>query len=86
MPPRSKTTVRAAVDAELRRLRQTDTVFGRTAQRLADILDDANGPREVAPVSRELRLVMEQLRTGATLSESDPLDELASARERRRSS
>lgn len=80
-----KTTVRAAVDAELRQLKQTDTVFGRTAQRLADILDDANGPREVAPVSRELRLVMEQLRTGATLSESDPLDELANARERRRS-
>lgn len=80
-----KTTVRAAVDAELRQLKQTDTVLGRTAQRLADILDDANGPREVAPVSRELRLVMEQLRTGATLSESDPLDELANARERRRS-
>lgn len=86
MPPRSRTTVRAAVDAELRSLRRTDTVFGRTAQRLADILDDANGPREVAPVSRELRLVMEQLRTGAILSESDPLDELSAKRERRRSS
>lgn len=86
MPPRSRTTVRAAVDAELRSLRRTDTVFGRTAQRLADILDDANGPREVAPVSRELRLVMEQLRTGAILSEFDPLDELSAKRERRRSS
>jgi hypothetical protein len=80
-----KTTVRAAVDAELRAMRLTDTVYGRTAQRLADILDNASGPREVAPVSRELRLVMEQIRSGATLSEVDPLDELASARERRRS-
>lgn len=85
MAARSKTTVRAAVDAELRQLRQTDTVFGRTAQRLADILDNAGGTREVAPVSRELRLVMEQIRSGATLVQSDPLDELASARERRRS-
>ena len=80
-----KTTVRAAVDAELRQLRQTDTVYGRTAQRLADLLDGATGPREVAPVSRELRLVLEQIRSGAVLTEADPLDELSAKRERRRS-
>lgn len=80
-----KTTVRAAVDAELRALRRTDTVYGRLAQRLASLIDDATSTRESAPVSRELRLVMEQIRTGATLSEVDPLDELAEKRERRRS-
>lgn len=83
---RTKTTVRAAVDAELRALRQTDTVYGRLAQRLASLIDDATTTRESAPVSRELRLVMEQIRTGAMLSENDPLDELSAARERRRSS
>lgn len=81
----ARATVRAAVDAELRRLRATDTVYGRTAQRLASIIDTATGTREVAPVSRELRLVMEQIRTGAVLAEADPLDELAKQRERRRS-
>jgi hypothetical protein len=85
MPPTKKTTVRAAVDAELRRLSQTATVYGRTAQRLADLLDNAGGPRDAAPVSRELRLVMEQIRSGATLSESDPLDELSQRRDARRS-
>lgn len=80
-----RTTVRAAVDAELRSLRCTDTVYGRTAQRLASLIDDASGTREVAPVARELRLVMEQIRSGAVLSEADPLDELAAQRERRRS-
>lgn len=81
----SRTTVRAAVDAELRGLGQTATVYGRTAQRLASLIDDASGTREVAPVARELRLVMEQIRSGAVLSEADPLDELAAQRERRRS-
>lgn len=80
-----KTTVRAAVDSELRALKQTDTVYGRTAQRLAALLDAATGPRDAAPVSRELRLVMEQLRSGAVLSEVDPLDELGARRDRRRS-
>lgn len=80
-----RTTVRAAVDAELRSLAQTDTVYGRTAQRLASIIDEAKGTREVAPVSRELRLVMEQIRSGAVLAEADPLDELSAQRERRRS-
>ena len=83
--PVKKTTVRAAVDAELRGLKMTDTVYGRTAQRLAALLDAATGPRDAAPVSRELRLVMEQLRSGAVLSEVDPLDELSSRRDRRRS-
>jgi hypothetical protein len=63
----------------------TDTVYGRTAQRLAALLDNATGPRDAAPVSRELRLVMEQIRGGATLTEVDPLDELASRRDQRRS-
>lgn len=87
MPPskRQPTTVRAAVDAELRSLKKTTTVYGRSAQRLADLLDAATGPRDAAPVSRELRLVMEQIRGGATLSESDPLDELSQRRDARRS-
>lgn len=81
-----RTTVRAAVDAELRSLRSTDTVYGRTAQRLADLIDAATGPREVAPVSRELRLVLEQVRSGARLIEADPLDDLARKRDERRRS
>ena len=85
MAPAKKTTVRSAVDAELRQLRQTDTVYGRLAQRLASLIDNATTTRESAPVSRELRLVMEQIRTGAMLTEADPLDELSAARERRRS-
>ena len=83
MPVR-KGTVRAAVDAELRQLGQTQTVYGRTAQRLAALLDAATGPRDAAPVSRELRLVMEQIRSGAVLTEVDPLDELGARRDRRR--
>jgi hypothetical protein len=81
----AKTSVRAAVDAELRKHRATDTVYGRSAQRLASLLDEMRSARDAAGVSRELRLVMEQIRTGATLSESDPLDELAAKRDKRRS-
>ena len=55
------------MDSELRSLRQTDTVYGRTAQRLAAHPRQRDGPAEVAPVSRELRLVMEQIRAGAVL-------------------
>lgn len=84
MPAAKKTSVRAAVDAELRSLRQTSTVYGRTAQRLADLLDSATSQRDAAPVSRELRLVMEQIRSGAVLTESDPLDELSQRRDSRR--
>lgn len=84
MPAAKKTTVRAAVDAELRALKQTSTVYGRTAQRLADLLDGATSQRDAATVSRELRLVMEQIRSGAVLTESDPLDELSQRRDSRR--
>lgn len=82
---RTKTTVRAAVDAELCRLKQTSTVEGRQAQRLASLIDGADSPESMAPIHRELRAVMVQVRDNAREKDIDnPLAKIRKARADRR--
>lgn len=76
--------VRKSVDKELSTLKALETVSGTTAQRLADLLDEMRSARDAAPVARELRLIMEQIRTGAVPEEQDPLDEIGKRRAERR--
>lgn len=82
---RSKTTVRAAVDAELRALKRTSTVEGRQAQHLASLIDAAIDPVAMAPIHRELRAVMDQIRILAREKDtSNPLATIRKARADRR--
>lgn len=82
---RAKTTVRAAVDSELRSLKQTSTVEGRQAQRLALLIDSAESPESMAPIHRELRAVMAQVRDNARQKDTDnPLAKIRKARADRR--
>ena len=77
------TTLTAAVRAELRSLKATTTPDGRLAVALAGRLDDS-GARDAPALSRELRLVMADIRDANMSVKSDPVDELRGRRERRR--
>lgn len=81
---RSTTTVRASVDAELRRLKATTTVEGRTAQRLADLIDSMRSARDAAGTVRELRDVMSAIRDKAKETQQSPLKGLREQRRTRR--
>lgn len=80
----ARTTIRASVDTELRRLKATDSVEGRTAQRLADLIDEMRSARDAAGTVRELREVMSVLRERAKDAKSSPLAGLRAARSNRR--
>jgi hypothetical protein len=77
-------TIEASVRTELRRLKATTTVEGRAAIALACQLDES-GARDAAPLSRELRQVMTDLRQRFAAVKSDPVDELKARRRVRRS-
>ena len=79
-----RTTVRSSVDAELRRMKATDSVEGRTAQRLADMIDQMRSARDAAGTVRELREVMNVLRERARESAESPLSGLRAKRSNRR--
>lgn len=80
------TSVEAAVRAELRRLKATTGVEGRAAVKLARQLDEA-ATRDAPIVSRELRIIMAEIRADSAAVAVDPVDELrAKRRDRRRSS
>ena len=82
---RAKTTVRAAVDTELRKLKQTATVEGRQAQHLATVIDQADTPESIGPIHRELRAVMAQVRDNARQKDTEsPLAKIRKARADRR--
>ena len=82
---RTKTTVRAAVDAELRKLKQTSTVEGRQAQHLATLIDQAGSPEGIAPVHRELGAVMARARDNAREKDTEsPLAKIRKDRADRR--
>lgn len=81
--PPPQTTVRASVDAELRKLKATTTVEGRTAQRLADLIDGISS-RDAAPTVRELREVMTVIREKARETATSPLAGLRASRRNRR--
>ena len=82
---RKTTTVRAAVDTELRKLKQTSTVEGRQAQHLAALIDAAQSPESIAGVHRELRAVMERVRDAARDKDtSNPLAKIRKQRADRR--
>ena len=80
----AKTTIRSSVDAELRRMKATDSVEGRTAQRLADLIDQMRSARDAAGTVRELREVMNVLRERARESAASPLSGLRAQRSNRR--
>lgn len=77
----AETSVISAVRAELRRLGATNTPEGRAAIVLAKQLDEA-APRDAAGLSRELRLVMSDLRSRPAVA-VDPVDELKARRRKR---
>lgn len=77
----AETSVKSAVRSELRRLQATTTPEGRAAMVLAEQLDDA-APRDAAGLSRELRIVMSDLRSRPAV-QVDPVDELKSRRRQR---
>lgn len=82
---RSKTTVRAAVDAELRKLKATDTVEGRQAQQLASLIDSMRSARDAASTHRELREVLNVIREQAKAADKQTsVEKIRAAREKRR--
>ena len=73
-----------AVEAELARLKATETVEGAIALRLAEQLDAPRNGMAVAGDAKELRAVLTALRE-LTPAKADPIDELNARRAARES-
>jgi hypothetical protein len=78
-----------SVEKDLKALGLADSAEGSAALVLADRLDvpgESDSLAGLAAAARELRALMDSLRARPVSVKADPLDDLASRRERRRSS
>lgn len=77
-------TAGTAAEAELRRIGALDTADGQALLRVARSLAECD-PRDVAALSRELRLALAAVRA-QSVATGDAVDDLKAKRERRRRS